>query len=238
MIEADLIKKHGRKALGMEEHAHQKLSFRQRVPEILLEIGIIVFAISLSIWLHSWHEHSVERETEHKFLAGLRTDLVDDLREQRSDSSSFLAQMKGFHYYRTLTAQTVNRDSINNYGWTLRNVTALVPNNSRFEGLKSSGKLDVIEDEALKGAILDHYQELIPSLVNSTSLYNEYKMANLSSYLDMHLEPERANLAAVMASTPMQNYLKRDGDIGIILKYYHEVMDHSRLLIRQIDAQQ
>jgi hypothetical protein len=235
MIEADLVKKHGRKALGMPEHAHHALSWRQRVPEILLEIGIIVFAITLSIWLHSWHEHTLERQTERKFLLGLRADLREDLREQGSDSVSFVTQRRGFRYYRALTPQTVNQDSLNRYGWTLRNVTGLVPNNSRFEGLKSSGKLDVIENEELLAAILDHYQEQLPALITSTTLYNQYKLANLSSYLDQHLLPDRANLPAVMASVPMQNYLLKDGDIGNILANYHRVMDHSRKLLRLIE---
>ncbi|WP_375416109.1 hypothetical protein [uncultured Hymenobacter sp.] len=237
MIEADLVKKHGKKLLGMAEHGHHAPTWRERIPEILLEIGIIVFAITLSIWLHSWHEHSLERATARKFLTGLRADLVQDLRELRSDSGSFVTQRQGFRYYRTLTPRTLRPDSLLFYRWTLRNSTGLVPNSSRFEGLKSSGKLDVIENEELLTNILDHYQEQVPALVNSTTLYNDYKQAHLSSYLDQHLQPDEGNISAVMATLPMQNYLSRDGAINNILEKYHQVMNHSRQLIRQIDAQ-
>jgi hypothetical protein len=57
----------------------------------------------------------------------------------------------------------------------------------------------------------------------------------LSSYLDQHLAPDQANLPAVMASTPMQNYLRKDREIGNIMANYHQVMNHSRQLLRLID---
>jgi hypothetical protein len=236
MIEVDLVKKHGKKALGMEEHGHHNLTWRQRLPDILLEIGIIVFAVTLSIQLHSWHEHSLEREKERKFLVGLRQDLGHDIQEMQRDSSSYVTQYKAFRYFRSLTPETLHPDSLKKYSWTLRNTTVLVPNASRFEGLKSSGDLDVIEDEELLNGILDHYQELIPSLVNNADHFSNYKGQSIGRYLDDHLAPNQQNLAAVMAVGPMQNYLSHADEIPYIVTQYHEVMQHSRELIRQIDG--
>lgn len=235
MIEVDLIKKHGKKALGMAEHGHAKTTWRERVPEILLEIGIIVFAILLSIQLHNWHEHSLDRETERKFLTGLRQDLSQDLQEMSSDSASYLKQLCGFRYFRHLTPQTLSPDSLQMHSWTLRNTTGLIPNSSRFEGLKSSGRLEVIENDELLNGILDYYQEQVPSLVLNTTLYSDYKRQYMNSYLDMHLAADGSNLPAVMAQLPMQNFLNRQGDILNILHKYHEVMQHSRQLIARID---
>ncbi|UOQ51809.1 hypothetical protein [Hymenobacter cellulosivorans] len=236
MIEVDLVTKHGKKALGMEQHGHHSPTWRQRLPEILLEIGIIVFAITLSIQLHSWHEHSLEREKERKFLLGLRQDLGHDIEEMQGDSASYVIQQKAFRYFRALTPQSLHADSLRKYNWTLRNTTVLVPNASRFEGLKSSGDLDIIDDEALLNGILDHYQELIPGLVNEASAFSDYKGQTIGRYLDDHLAPNQQNIAAVMAVGPMQNYLRHGETIPLILKSYHQVMQHSRQLIRQIDA--
>ncbi|TGE28501.1 hypothetical protein [Hymenobacter metallicola] len=235
MIEVDLVTKHGKKALGMEEHIHHQ-TWRQRLPEILLEIGIIVFAITLSIQLHSWHEHSLERDKERKFLLGLRQDLGHDIQEMQGDSASYVTQYKAFRYFRALTPQTQHPDSLQQYSWTLRNTTVLVPNASRFEGLKSSGDLDVIEEEALLNGILDHYQELVPGLVSEADNFSDYKTQTIGRYLDDHLAPNQQNLAAVMAVGPMQNYLSHADQIPYILKRYHDVMQHSRQLIRLIDA--
>ncbi|KUG08868.1 hypothetical protein [Solirubrum puertoriconensis] len=239
MIEVDLIKKHGKKALGMDEHEHHhKPTWRERVPEILLEIGIIVFAIMLSIQLHSWHEHALDRKTERKFLTGLRKDLQQDLQELCDDSLSYCTQVRGYRYFRSLTPPaTVNPDSLKAFGWTLRNSTQLVPNTSRFEGLKSAGKLDVIEDDELLNSILDYYQEQLPALINNTAMFTDYKQQNMVGYLDSHLSADQQNLPAVMASPPMQNYLNRGNEMRDIVGLYHQVMEHSRQLIRQIDKQ-
>ena len=237
MIEVDLIKKHGKKALGMEEHGHQKLTWRQRLPEILLEIGIIVFAVTLSIQLHAWHEHSLDRAKERKFLTGLRQDLRQDLAELGKDSAAYLKQRRGFRYFRSLTPQVARADSFQFYRQTLRSATVFQPNDSRFEGLKASGGLDIIEDEALLTGILDHYQEMTPKVIQNAQVYVQYKRQNLTRYVDEHLEPNGANLGPLMASAPLQNYLDQDFILGYILTNYHDVMQHSRQLIRQIDRQ-
>jgi len=235
MIEVDLVKKHGKKALGMEEHGYSKQTWRQRLPDILLEIGIIVFAITLSIQLHNWHEHSLDREQERRFLAGLRTDLKSDLNELRLDSLAYVQLLQGYHYFRTLTPQTMNADSIHKYQWTLYNSTNLLPNTSRFEGLKSSGKLGVIEDEDLLNDILDNYQELIPGLVRMTLGFTNYKEQNIQRYLDEHLQASSNNFLAVMQSDPMLNYLNKDVDVHEIVNRYHLVLQQNRKIITHIN---
>ena len=46
--------------------------FWYKVKDIGIEIGIIVFAISLSIWFHSWSEHRHEQKDVKAFLIGLK----------------------------------------------------------------------------------------------------------------------------------------------------------------------
>ena len=236
MIEVDLIAKHGKKALGMEENHSEAKGWRHRLPEILLEIGIIVFAITLSIQLHAWHEHSLERAEERKFLTGLRTDLQSDLKELQQDSLSYAQLRRGFRYFRALTPRTFNVDSVHRYQWTLYNSTNLLPNTSRFEGLKSAGKLGVIENDELLNDILDNYQELIPGLVRTTLNFSTYKEQNIQHYLDERLEPSGNNFLAVMQANPMRNYLNKDIYVKEIVNRYHSVLMQNRKIIRGINA--
>jgi hypothetical protein len=238
MIEIDLVTKHGKKALGIEENHAAPKGWRHRLPEILLEIGIIVFAITLSIQLHAWHEHSVEKAEEHKFLTGLRADLKNDLAELRNDSLSYAQVLQGYRYFRALTPQTYHADSVRHYQWTLGNATNLLPNSSRFDGLKSAGKLGIIEDEELLNDILDNYQERIPGLVSFTHSFSDYKARTVQAYLDEHLHRSGDNLVAVMQSDQMYNYLNKMPAIQGIMARYHEVLQHTRKLIREIDAYQ
>jgi hypothetical protein len=236
MIEVDLITKHGKRALGMEETHEKAKGWRHRLPEILLEIGIIVFAITLSIQLHAWHEHSVERVEERQFLTGLRADLKSDVVELRSDSLSYAQVLRGYHYFRTLTPQTYHADSVQKHQWTLGNATNLLPNSSRFEGLKSAGKLGVIENDELLNDILDNYQESIPGLVGQTRTFSDYKAGTIQSYLDEHLHRSGDNFLAMMQSDQMYNYLNKEPAIRGIMARYHAVLQQNRKIIREIDS--
>jgi hypothetical protein len=238
MIEVDLVTKHGKKALGIEENHAAPKGWRHRLPEILLEIGIIVFAITLSIQLHAWHEHSVEKAEERKFLTGLRADLASDLTELRNDSLSYAQVLEGYRYFRNLNARSYNVDSVHHYQWVLGNATNLLPNASRFEGLKSAGKLGIIEDDELLNHILDHYQETIPGLVNLTRSFSDYKASTIQRYLDERLHRSGDNFLAVMQADLMYNYLNKEVGIRSIMARYHGVLQQSRKLIREIDAHQ
>ncbi|MBF9222182.1 hypothetical protein [Hymenobacter ruricola] len=238
MIEVDLVTKHGKKALGIEENHAAPKGWRHRLPEILLEIGIIVFAITLSIQLHAWHEHSVERAEERQFLTGLRADLTSDLAELRNDSLTYTQVLQGYRYFRTLNARTNNVDSMHRYQWVLGNATTLLPNSSRFEGFKSAGKLGIIENDELLSDILDYYQEQVPGLVHQTQEFSAYKMGTITRYLDEHLHRSEDNFIEVMQADQMYNYLNKQPAVEGIVARYHRVLQHTRQIIREIDAHQ
>ena len=71
MAEQEVIKhtKKVYKIWGSKEH-----SFRQKVKEFFVEVFIIVFVITLSIWFHNRSEHSKEQEEVKHFLLGLKSD--------------------------------------------------------------------------------------------------------------------------------------------------------------------
>ncbi len=58
-----------------------KGDFLHKFQEIGTEVIIIVFAVSLTIWFHELAEHRHEEKIEKKFLLGLQTDMMKDLRE-------------------------------------------------------------------------------------------------------------------------------------------------------------
>ena len=51
----------------------------------------------------------------------------------------------------------------------------LIPNVSRFEALKYSGKMNIIENKDLLDEILNLYEEKIPVLVRTATYFNRYK---------------------------------------------------------------
>jgi Family of unknown function (DUF6090) len=151
-------------------------SFWDKAKEIVLEILIIVFAVSLSIWLHNWSEHRHEQKEVKAFLIGLKTDLNADSVEIKSDIESFENSGNAFSYIATLKrGQLAEKDSLNKYLNVLFSSATLLANKGRFEGFKSSGKLGHIEDESLQNDILDLYEENIPQVIANTDYYNKIK---------------------------------------------------------------
>ncbi|MEO6547677.1 MAG: hypothetical protein ABIN94_06740 [Ferruginibacter sp.] len=69
----------------------------------------------------------------------------------------------------------MKEDSLSRYFKWIYNATQLNPNNVRFEGFKSAGKIGTIENSALQNNIMDLYQETIPALLSSTKAYIERK---------------------------------------------------------------
>src|ERR1044071_8155043 len=140
-----------------------------KISEFLLEIFIIVFAITLSIYFHDRSELKHQRHEAKAFLLGLKQDLTTDIEEMNSDKKSYQNSGVIFRYItnRKLN-EKLNADTISKYSNWIFNTTGLIPNSGRFEGFKSSGKIGTIENKKLQNNIMDLYQENIPNLLLST----------------------------------------------------------------------
>jgi hypothetical protein len=131
-------------------------SLWHKIKEFIIEIVIIVFAVTVSIWLHGISEHNHQQKEVKMFLLGLRRDLLSDRKEMKEDVASYLEQKKAFRYIVNAgLSGPLNKDSVRSYRRSLFNTTRLQQNNGRFEGFKSSGKIGNIEDEALQNDIMD-----------------------------------------------------------------------------------
>ena len=74
---ADEVTKHTKKIYDTLKN--KKYTLGEKVKETIIEILIIVFAVTLSIWLHSWSEHRHEQKEVREFLRGLKDDLTKDI---------------------------------------------------------------------------------------------------------------------------------------------------------------
>ena len=215
--------------------------WKHKLKEILVEILIIVFAVSLSIWLHGLSEKSHNRHEAEAFLTGLRTDLQRDVQEMKNDMASYREVLYGSRYFAKVAyGDTLNTDSLNNYKFLFYNTTMLSPNTSRFEGLKASGKLDIIEQKELLADILDFYQENIPFLNMLNQGFNSYKTGVLGVYLDQNLvvdKNDNGNWLQVLRTPYMQNALRRSNGIEEILLQYKATIDEANKIIAEIDKE-
>src|SRR3569833_3151088 len=88
--------------------------WKHKLQDILLEIVIIVFAVTVSIWLHNWSESIKDRKAEKVFLTGLKGDLQADLSEMKSDRDGLTRMLNGVRYFEKVGAgMELNKDSLN-----------------------------------------------------------------------------------------------------------------------------
>jgi hypothetical protein len=218
-------------------------SWKHKLSDILVEIAIIVFAITLSLMVERWRETAHDKSIEKKFLLGLRIDLQNDIQQLKSDSTAYHYLATGWNYLRNAGIKkiTLNRDSAVAYGATLRNTTEFIPNDSRFEALKSSGQINVIENDSLQNLILDLYQNRIASLKLTTSYITAFKTQQLLPFLSKNMRfndvDNTTNLQDVIEIPEMQNYLLLGGFGSEAMERYHVIIDESKKIIDMINKQ-
>ncbi len=216
-------------------------SWKYKLSEILTEIFIIVFAITLSLIVERWREHVHEQTIEKQFLLGLKKDLQADLAQEEGDSAAYVGLKMGWTYFQRLgTGSAVyNEDTIKSYTWTFLNNTTFLPNNSRFEALKSSGEIGVIENDSLQNLILDLYQNRIPALRLSSDIFSNFKNQQFIPYLlqNMHPNSDSNQFISLFKQPVMQNYLGYRTAADQVVPLYQVLMQQSRNIIQMINEE-
>jgi hypothetical protein len=231
------VSKHTRKIVQVVKEPG---SLKHKVWDILLEIAIIVFAISLSLFVERYREHQQEERLEHNFLTALFGDLGSDLQQLKDDSTSYIRMKRGFTFFRqAYFGKKLQPDSALRNTNYLYNSVIFVPSNSRYEALKASGKLDVIENKKLQIDIVNLYQQTIPSLIGSDVNFSNFK-DKLGDYTDHNFVITKAgnNLQQMMETPVYYNLLNKDGFIENITYKYGLTIDQTRKIMKEIKAEE
>lgn len=170
-MEQELIK-HSLKI--KKEWNNKDSSFLKKLKEISFEILIIVFAVTLSIWLHNWSEYNHGQKEARIFLINLKQDLQADIDNYQNDKTGMSEAFKTYNFIIHLTQKQVDsldaaRASIN---FPIHSAT-IKENDGNYESFKASGKLSLIENEQLKQIILKYYQNTIPNIKDADNFYNQ-----------------------------------------------------------------
>jgi hypothetical protein len=236
MAEQEVIK-HTKKVFGLWKTNNPVW---HKIADFLLEIFIIVFAITVSVFFHDRSVLKHQRHETREFLLGLRQDLKTDIVEMNDDKNSFMQSQKAFTYITTRKLnESLNPDTIRYYNGWIFNTTGLVPNSGRFEGFKSAGKMGTIENKELQNNIMDLYQENIPSLINSTNFYTSKKLI-LFEYVHMsrkRLTDSTTNLVSVLSSDPAYNICLTLTFVQEIVNRYDTCINKMNTIIRDINKQ-
>jgi hypothetical protein len=237
MADQEVIK-HVKHAIDV---ARSDRRWTHKLQEILLEIAIIVFAVSLSIWLHNWSEGSKDREEEREFLVGLKADLQADIAEMQSDRNGFLKDLQGEEYFFAAgNGGAYNLDSLKQYQQLLFSYTDFFPRVSRFEALRGSGRLGIIRDKELLVHIADLYTKDVPMITRVNDYLNDLRKNQLLPIFWRYAKLKAdgtgvVNWDEVLHMPEMRIMILSLQTAGNNVKRYGEAIRTSEMIIKEID---
>lgn len=232
----DVIKQSSRIA-GVVNEQNKKM--KHKLGEILLEIVIIVFAITLSLLFERWRQNVEDRELERTFLQGLRADLGKDVSQLEAAAAKWVDMKIATHYFIKPEKQIDwAPDSVNYYGSRCFHNVYYFPSTNRYEALKSTGKINVIEDGRLQNDIVDLYQTKIPDLEQQLNFFNSFANSQVMAHLVNNLQRDENNNAildkAFFTDARIRN-LFSFYSIDDILKRSDSTLAKSREILTEID---
>ena len=241
MADDEIIKKHTKAAYSALKNEH--MDWKHKLKEILLEIIIIVFAVSISIWFHNWSEKLKDRGEEKEFLTSLKKDLQDDKNEMTYDRSAFKQVLQGIYYFEKVgRGLTLDKDSLNKYQWCFFGSAQINPRISRYEALKGSGKLDIVENTELLKNITELYQKNFPLIILKNQRFNSLRENYVTPFVDDHLQldakkDEGTNWQEIIRTSKMRLLLSHENGLSDNIKAYAQGIDKINQIIAQINKE-
>lgn len=230
------IAKHTKKVvqvLGDREHG-----IAHKLREMALEIVTIVFAVTLSIWLHGLSEHSHQQKEVRSFLLGLKEDIKRDLNQINDIVATDRTYDANLAYLAGLDpAKAPDPEKFEQAYITANSNFFFTPALSRYEGFKSSGKLTNIENEQLLADILSLYQTLVPEIGNSEGGWRT-RQRWLRDYLELELDygDDIGQRYKLLAAPKGKRILKRLVHQAQLYDRYEIYSHKARQVIAAIDA--
>lgn len=209
-----------------------------KLREIALELVIIVFAVSISIWFHSLGEHRHEQAQVRTFLIGLKRDLQGDVTQMREVLAFHRAADQRFAWLAAIDPAVPTDQAALHEAWqnTASN-NFLVPRLGRYEGFKTAGKLTNIENDRLLDEITEFYEYTIAKnkLSSGAWLSNH---GQLTRYLEEATAEDDSAAARLHAATTRRGklLLQKMATYPQLYERGEQLIKDGKQIIAEIDA--
>lgn len=160
---------------GQEEEGGPA-SWVSRLPwlRLLAEFGVIFLGITLSLMADDWRQSRIDREAERHSLQEVLADLtadsanLDDLRRHMARHDRDAAWL-----YSRLGEVGVNADSAVVQIRSLHDAPRYQARSAAYVGIRSTGQLGLIRDDALRREIVEYYEEWQPYILGLHETYGD-----------------------------------------------------------------
>ncbi len=208
-----------------------------KLRKITIEMSIIIGSILLAQYIERIREKNHELREAKEFLIGLKEDISADVAEVNENLDNYTEYKSLYSFLGDFDIKKLpNKDTLNDLMLRIRGNSYLRPNTSRYEGFKSSGKLDQIDNKQLLNHILQFYQKEIPKLESSTSSWVDYHR-KLNDYMVEHIieyPNERSNFEQIIVQPKCKNLCRRLVPWMQLYERHNNVKDLGNKIVREI----
>jgi hypothetical protein len=229
------VAKHTKKVWLAATGKHHSAWHKAR--ELLLEMAVIVFAVSISIWFHSMGEHRHEQAQVKAFLLGLKEDLGADLKQIGIAQTEYRGFDANFAVLAKLDPSAPPPADFDRRYLLAGANMSFNPLLSRYKGFESSGKLTTIEDPVLLNRIVNLYQFVLPTLRTSEGGWRT-RHDKLRDYLDLDYDlVTGADRRHQRLTAPMgKRLLERAVTAPQMYERFQNYANEAKAIIAAIDA--
>jgi hypothetical protein len=192
---------HSKKALRVLKNT--EMTFWEKVKEIAVEILIIVFAVTFAAYIERAREHAKEQSEAKEFVLGFKEDLKNEIKHLKESKNAMDTMNKSYSSIIKLKEKDI--DSLEKKH---AKTTFYIPRfnshpvNGRYDGFKSSGRIQTIEDDSLRNNILTLQEQDLPFIDFSENVFNgnQKRLEDLLINSSNTLNDKPANVIKLLAS--------------------------------------
>ena len=127
--------------------------------DLLLELLVVVFGVSIAFSLNTWSENQKAKKVEQQYLASFLSDLQEDVEVLGDMIDTLNVQRQNCNkLIRSIYTNDLQNDSLLDYSLSLFFVTSFVPRAATYKSISSSGQLLAIQNFDLRKKLVDHYE--------------------------------------------------------------------------------
>ena len=182
MAEEEKIREHAKHAL--QDLTDKNKKWKDRIKDFAWEVFIIIVAVNITLWFHSWSEKRQERELEKKFLIGTKSDLAivkQSLKDNIAASQPFLDYANSV--LTQIEEHRIDKAFVDTNSYNLTTYIPFFYDNSRFENFKSSGYLRLIENDSLSMFITGLYTVTFPRELSFDNVQTDIATRNFYTFI-------------------------------------------------------
>jgi hypothetical protein len=168
-----------------ENKQNTPLSTWGKMQKMFREVLIIVFGVTVSIWLANWNDKRKERAEVKEFLADIKEDLTQDTVMIHKRIRELKPYIEGYKFANNLTKSQL--DSMEKVKGTIYLKFDIVPiqfNEGNYQGFKSSGKIGFIDNRDLKKQILTYHEQVLPGLKEIEKEHMGYQKVLMNTFFN------------------------------------------------------